>query len=359
MRHPKSWAAVVLVWAAALLLNGAARSSQTFAEWYASHLYPLWVNTLGRLCSLLPFSLAEWLLYGGIGLALFFLGRLIFRLIWENGRRWERLWDALRRCVWTAGILLLVFTLGGGINYQRKTFGDLAGLTVEGATAEELAELYRELAEQVNGEAGLVARDTEGLCSPGENLREEAVAAMESLGEEYSFLDGYYPVPKPIFISALLSYQQVTGIYSPFTLEANYNREIPGYNQPHTLCHELSHLKGFMREDEANFIAYLACIQSDVPEFRYSGALTAFVYVGNALAGVDPEAYREIRTGLAEEAEMDLAYNNWFWNQYEGPVAEAATQLNDSYLRANSQTDGTRSYGRMVDLLLAYWRSRE
>ena len=167
MRHPKSWAAAVLVWAAALLLNGAARSSQTFAEWYASHVYPLWVNTLGRLCSLLPFSLVEWLLYGGLGLALFFLGRLIFRLIWENGRRWERLWDALRRCVWTAGILLLVFTLGGGINYQRKTFGELAGLTVEGATAAELAELYRELAEQVNGEAGLVAGMQRGFAAPG------------------------------------------------------------------------------------------------------------------------------------------------------------------------------------------------
>ena len=49
---------------------------------------------------------------------------------------------------------------------------------------------------------------------------------------------------------------------------------MPYYNIPHTICHELSHLKGFMREDEANFIGYLACIGSDSPDFRYSGYLT-------------------------------------------------------------------------------------
>ena len=101
------------------------------------------------------------------------------------------------------------------------------------------------------------------------------------------------------------------------------------------------------------FRSYLACIFSDVPEFRYSGNLTAFVYAGNALAGADAEAYREIRSGLSEKAEKDLAYNNWFWQQFEGPVAEAATQMNNTYLKANSQEDGTKSYGRMVDLLLS------
>lgn len=45
--------------------------------------------------------------------------------------------------------------------------------------------------------------------------------------------------------------QQLCGVYSPFTVEANYNGDMPDYNVPHTLCHELSHLKGFMREDEA------------------------------------------------------------------------------------------------------------
>ena len=74
---------------------------------------------------------------------------------------------------------------------------------------------------------------------------------------------------------------------------------MPYYNIPHTICHELSHLKGFMREDEANFIGYLACIGSDSPDFRYSGYLTGWVYAGNALARVDPESYYDLYTKLS------------------------------------------------------------
>ena len=32
--------------------------------------------------------------------------------------------------------------------------------------------------------------------------------------------------------------------------------------------------------------------------------------------------------------------------------------MNDAYLKANGQENGLRSYGRMVDLLLAYYRDK-
>ena len=187
----------------------------------------------------------------------------------------------------------------------------------------------------------------------------EGVKSMKDLGTDYPQLAGYYPYPKPLMNPRLLSIQQLCGIYSPFTIEANYNREMPYYNIPHTICHELSHLKGFMREDEANFIGYLACIGSGSPDFRYSGYLTGWVYAGNALAKVDLEAYYDLYGRLAPEAARDLSWNNQFWDRFDGKVAEASTQLNDRYLKANNQEDGVRSYGRMVDLMLAYYRDSQ
>lgn len=88
------------------------------------------------------------------------------------------------------------------------------------------------------------------------------------------------------------------GYILQFTVEANFNGDMPDYNVPHTLCHELSHLKGFMREDEANFIGYLACISSENEVFRYSGYLTGWVYAGNALARVDMRRYIELTNQL-------------------------------------------------------------
>ena len=180
---------------------------------------------------------------------------------------------------------------------------------------------------------------------------------MENLGKTYPQLAGWYPYPKPLAVSRILSVQQLCGVYSPFTVEANYNREMPLYNIPHTICHELSHLKGYMREDEANFIGYLACLSSSSPEFRYSGYLMGWVYAGNALAAEDPEGYLQLRSKLLPEVSQDLAYNNQFWDRFEGKAAEVSARINDSYLKAHRQEDGVKSYGRMVDLMLAYYKT--
>ena len=149
----------------------------------------------------------------------------------------------------------------------------------------------------------------------------------------------------------------IMGVYSPFTIEANYNQDMPMFNIPSTLCHELSHLKGYMREDEANFIAWLACVCSGQPQFQYSGHMLAYTYAMAALwnAG-ETDAYREIYSQLCRRAREDLLADDAFWESYDGAVAEVSQDLNDVYLKINSQEDGVRSYGRMVDLLLAYRR---
>lgn len=227
------------------------------------------------------------------------------------------------------------------------------------ADLEELEALCRYLGEEVVRESSQVQRDSDGLAST-ENLpiRKESVVCMQALGTQFDSLAGYYSMPKPVTFSFLLSYQETQGIYAPYTIEANYNRDIPDYNLPHTICHELSHLKGFMREDEANFIAFLACRESELPEFRYSGAMTAFVYSTNALyKNGGKDAYREIFAELPENVIKDFAHNSAFWKQYKGPVAKVANKVNDTYLKMNAQEDGVKSYGRMVDLLLSWYRN--
>ena len=91
----------------------------------------------------------------------------------------------------------------------------------------------------------------------------------------------------------------------------------------------------------------------------YSGYLTGWVYATNALAGQDMESYRELYEQLPPQVIQDLSDNNAFWNQYEGKIAEVSNQMNDTYLKMNDQEEGVRTYGRMVDLMLAYHRDSE
>lgn len=156
-----------------------------------------------------------------------------------------------------------------------------------------------------------------------------------------------------------MSWLNITGIFFPFTFEANVNVDIPKYNIPAVMCHELSHLRGFMREDEANFLAYLACKNSASLDFQYSGYMLAFIYATNALYEVDKEAYSRIFNRLDPGVRRDISCQSNYWKQFEGPVADTATSINNGYLQANQQDDGVKSYGRMVDLLLAEQRLGE
>ena len=124
------------------------------------------------------------------------------------------------------------------------------------------------------------------------------------------------------------------------------------------MTHELAHTAGHMREDEANFIAYLAARNSLCVDFNYSAVYSGIVYVLNALHRVvDRDTYSELFGKLPDQVRRDMAANRAFWQQFEGPVADAANRANDAYLRANRQEDGVQSYGRMVDLMLAYYRT--
>lgn len=327
-------------------LQALARNAAGFSTWYAHTVYPVLVGIFGRIFGIFPFSVVE------IGLYL-----LVFLCIVYFLRFWRRPGRLLSRMMFLAGGLLFIYTCNCGINYYAVSFSEYVGIETDGYTKEDLVELCEYLVEKVNETATDESYRSDGKGGNQRAWRKEAAEAMAEAAKICPGLGGFYPEPKEVTVSWILSVQQLCGIYSPFTLEANFNGDMPDYNIPHTLCHELSHLKGFMREDEANFIGYLACVNSKRQAFCYSGYLTGWVYAGNALARVDGEAYRKLSQGLCEQAKSDLRENNAFWDRYEGKVAEAANQVNDTYLKINDQTDGVRSYGRMVDLMLAARRT--
>ena len=206
----------------------------------------------------------------------------------------------------------------------------------------------------------VVAEDEEGafeLSSTIYELSDYVADAMSELGDEYPVLDGYYGAPKPVFLSSLMSYTEITGIFFPYTMEANVNVDIPDYSIPSTMLHELAHLRGFMREDEANYIAYLAGVKSNNADINYSSTMLALIISGNALYRENSDMYFEIRDLYSEEVLRDIRANSAYWQKYEDTViSTVSNKINDTYLKANNQTDGVKSYGRMLDLLLAKYR---
>ncbi len=175
---------------------------------------------------------------------------------------------------------------------------------------------------------------------------------------QYTKLKGNYGTPKAILLSTPMCYTGITGFYFPFTNEANINMSEPDSFLPFTTTHEMAHQIGFAKEDEANYIAYIACINHPDINFQYSGTLSALSYSFNALRKSDAEKYKELILTCSTGVINDLKYNQDFWKKYSGPVEKIDDKINDTYLKSQNQQSGTKSYGAMVDLLLAEYRKK-
>lgn len=385
---------VLLLDLLALAANQLAIHSSTFADAYSHYVYRVLSLGIGSVTGLLPFSVVELLLYATILFVLFDFVKQLRRavrvgvacvhparvsqdaqthLLAAVARPLRRFLGHLFLLLST---LLVLYVFLCGINYHRTSFSEEAGLSVtidaHGTVYDEadLIALCDYLVTEINDTEAQLAASTiqvEGACigQTSETPKPSAAwlwhtgrtgqRAMEKLGQRYRRLSGHYPYPKPILNTWILSVQQTTGVYSPFTVEANYNRDIAYYDIPFTICHELSHLRGYMQEEEANFIGVLATIGADDLYFNYSGYVSAWVYAGNALARIDSTAFAALYSRINARTRQDMLYNNAYWQQFEGKPAEAHEQLNDAYLKMQGQTSGVRSYGHVTDLMLEYF----
>lgn len=324
------------------------------ADAYSDFVYPIFVGTLGRLCSLYPFSVAELVIGVTAGCVILWLLRCVKKFWKKAPERVEYVRNGGWNILLAAAIFFTLFTLTEGPNYYRTSFGEMTGMEQRGYTDEELKEVYVRLIDRANALVNSVERDEKGLMVVSGDVQRQAVEAMKDLGKEYPELSGYYPRPKKIFFSQILSLQDLTGIYTPFTVEANYNRDMVAYNQPFTMCHELSHLKGFMQEEEVNFIAFLAGEQAEDVQFQYSSALLGVIYCGNELYKRDREAYVELKEQLCAQVQADFQANSDYWDTYEGLISRFSQRVNDVYLKVNQQGQGVKSYDRVVDLIVRH-----
>lgn len=383
----RSYLFVLLLDLLALAANQLAVRSSAFANTYSHYVYRVLSLGIGSVTGLLPFSVVELLLYATILFVLFDFVKQLCRAVRvgvacvhsvrvSQDAQTHLLAAVARPLLRFLGhlflilsTLLVLYVFLCGINYHRTSFSEEAGLSV---TLDEHGTVYDEadlialcdyLVTEINDtEAQL---DVPCIGQTSETPKPSATwlwhagrtgqRAMEKLGRRYHRLSGHYPYPKPILNTWILSVQQTTGVYSPFTVEANYNRDIAYYDIPFTICHELSHLRGYMQEEEANFIGVLATIGADDLYFNYSGYVSAWVYAGNALARIDSTAFATLYARINTRTRQDMLYNNAYWKQFEGKPAEAHEQLNDAYLKMQGQATGVRSYGHVTDLMLEYF----
>ncbi|MBQ7875056.1 MAG: DUF3810 domain-containing protein [Oscillospiraceae bacterium] len=344
------------------LLLAAGRFIPGFADFYHEWVYKPLGGIFGSITGIIPFSLMEAAIATGIGLLVYWLVKLVLKGKEGKSAVLRYFGGVLMKIFSIASAVFFLFAVFSGVNYYRETFSEKIGLAAEKSQVSELYELCKELiAEAKEAGAELEHADDGRTVFSGTDYRmaKEAKAYFEDFASDYGFMDmgfGRFGTPKPVLFSEVMAYLQISGVYSPYTFEANVCTAGPDFLRGSTMMHEQSHLRGFMNEAEANFIAYLACSESDSEYFRYSGACLALLYSMNALYSADYELWYELRITYPEYVDADMRAQNAYIAAHETKVAEVSEAVNDTYLKLNDQQEGTRSYGKMVDLLLAYRR---
>lgn len=300
---------------------------------------------LGTFTAPFPFALWEWLLVLAVLLALYFLFHNKKPIQWLCG------------VVLLVSVLIFLFTALWGLNHFAPSVAEQFDLTVEETSKEQLKATAQYMADQASLWAGKVQRDETGaMVTDFSAMAKTAADGYNAMAQDNKFFAGADAAPvKRLLSGRLFSHMGLTGIFIAHTGEACVNPETDAASLPYTMCHELAHRLTVAGEDEANFCAFLACLENDDPAFQYSGWYSACLYTYNALHRVDVDAAAQVRNAMSPTLREDFRRANEHYSQFDGKVQEVVDKANDTYLKVFHEESGVQSYGEVADLLIAWY----
>jgi hypothetical protein len=309
-------------------------------RWYSQKLYSLIASVISPVSNLIPLSLDD-LLYFLLILTLFLLIiLLIFRKI--------TLAKAGKLILNILAVTYILFYTLWGFNYFREDLYKRLKLAKHEPSTKAFVSQLKILVEKTN----------KSWCT-FENWDQKQVDL--NIEKSYKILAPAlkinYPAgkrkAKSITISRFFAQAGISGYYGPFFNEVHVNSYILPVEYPFILAHEKAHQFGITNEAEANFYAWLVCINSPSKQLQYSGnlhVLQYFLYQGYKL-----DEYNEIIAKLDKRVKRDLQKIREHWMSMRSEkVDEAASKVNDFYLKTNKIKEGVKEYSGVVKFVMDY-----
>lgn len=325
-----------------------------FAQWYALEVSAIFRYVLSLVTGFLPFSVVEicllllpvWLLFAVI----FFVRRIV-----NKSFSFKRLALGF---VFVVCAAFSAFVNVFGVCYFTKPLEAAMGLERSPLSKNELYkdavythDKLSEFADKVTFDETGASVNPHSFFETG-RIIDEGYAALNNSGVFRSHMIG---MPKPVLLSPLMTYTHISGMYMPFTGEANVNTNYPDYVVAFTIAHEKAHQRGVADEDEANFVAFLACMASKDDYLKYCAMMNMYDYYLDETLQKDLGLYTTLvdLTDRRIVAEM-YSYYRFFEKYSNSAVSDAANKVNDTYIKAMGNEEGTQSYGLVIELYHAY-----
>ena len=358
LRHKKLhiWLTVNVVLLAAFFLLQNQRGFMTAL----SRVMAVMRRGLAAVSYLVPVSVAELLVVLLVAAFVVYIVGSVVAVVQAEGQRLHRLYSAVLGAVCSGVTIYTAFCWLWGFTFYIDGFQEKSGVYAQDVAVTDLRAVTEFFVTGLQKTADAVPRDGNGVfaASPQDILKSSA-HTYDHAEELFPLLAYDDKPPKAVYFSRILSRLDFTGIFCPYTGEANVNVDSPAAFLPATAAHELAHQRGFSSEQECNFIAILASTTADDVVTNYSGWLLGYVYLGNALYSADRAAWEEVYDMLPVGAKLDLIDNNEYWDQFEDTVVQQVSNtMYDGLLKSYGEEKGIQSYGTVVDMLVAYYKGK-
>ncbi|TVZ09324.1 uncharacterized protein DUF3810 [Cellulophaga sp. RHA_52] len=318
-------------------------------KYYSNGLYQYTSKFFRYLLGWIPFSVGD-ILYAAL---------IIFALKYVIKKRKyikQKPLIFLRNILVVLSIAYFTFHFCWGLNYYREPLYKTLQIK-ENHSLAELESFVSRLIEKTNTIHKTITEDsTKAVVMPYNKaeIYDLTTVGYTELQKKYPFLNYQTPSLKTSLYSTGLSYAGYGGYLNPFTNEAQVNGKIPLYRYPVIAGHEAGHQIGYSAENETNFIGYLITANNTDIYFKYAAYSYALSYCLSDIRYNNPELFNQLYSNLNVGVKKNYQELSTFWGNYENPMEPVLKSVYSTFLKANNQTDGMKSYSRIVTLLVAY-----
>ncbi len=345
----------ILLGVAAVVMTVSVNNKE-FAELYSTTIGRVFRTVLSAVTGIFPFSVIELLLFL-LPIALVLGVVMMIKYI-----NLEALIRTLLVLLGTLFSVIFIFVNTFGTCYFRLSVDENMDIEKKPLTKQQLYDTALMLKNQAEKASENVTFDEKGASVNPHNHRETARLinkGYEKLSSKYDFISNVPFGYKTLVVSPVMTYTHISGVYMPLTGEANVNTNYPQYVTAFTAAHEMAHQRGIASEDEANFVAFLALMETGDDYLEYAALMSMYDYFLDAALKYETQIYND----LVEQTDIKLigemyAYYEFFKKYSNSKASEVADNVNDAYLKTMGDEDGVQSYGNVVELYYGYVNSK-
>ena len=329
--------------------------NKTFANYYSNTFSAFLRKILSFVTGIFPFSVAEIILF----LLPFWLFLLVFYIV-RCIKRKTKVSTFFMTFFSVVFLLFFLFVNTFAVCYFRLPIEEQMGLERRALSRKELYGITLFLKQNLEDNLDVIEFSQDGASANPHNwkaVNDKLIKSYDDLNKDYKFLTKINAPAKKLFVSPFMTYTHISGIYIPFTSEANVNVNYPEYVTVYTIAHEMAHQRGIAGEDEANFAAFLACVNCDDDYIKYCGLMSMYDYFLDSLYENDEEMYKYIVINTDKRVLGEMySYYKFFEKYSDSTASQVADTVNDTYLKTLGVEDGVKSYGKVVELYYAMYK---